>query len=248
MQIATWNVLHRIHAENWGDGPLERFPREADRIAAITSRVAEQIADGCTAICLQEVSGDQLASLRPAVPADAQLFVLRYPRVPRPKHAPISTLADPTEHLVTIIADDRAVRGTEAMVYPDDGGKGFLAVALAEGGGIVNTHVTFGDKRAGQLGYLGACASAIAGGPTVIVGDFNADRETVAAALGTHHTFAIPTEPALPTRPRPADKPSGKSQTIDHIIVRGGRAVDCAVVDIDGLSDHNLVVARITAG
>ena len=64
MLIATWNVLHRIHAENWGDGPLARFPREADRISLVTAPVIARLEAGWDVMALQEVSGDQLASLR----------------------------------------------------------------------------------------------------------------------------------------------------------------------------------------
>ena len=238
MDVATWNVLHRIHAENWGDGPLARFPREADRIAAITAHVVEQLAAG-RAVCMQEVSGDQLASVRAALPPAAQLFVLRYPRLPRPRRRPGggAILLDPSEHLVTALPGDMTIGGVEATVFSDDLGKGYLAVALGSGGALINTHVSFGDKRTGQLAQLGSVGAG-AGAPVVIVGDFNCDRDTACAGLGDGHDLAIPAEPALPTRPH-------KSLTIDHIAVRGGRAVACAVVDVDGLSDHNLVTATI---
>jgi hypothetical protein len=79
--VATWNVLHRVHAENWDEDVAVRWPREPERIAAVTARVAgraEQV------IALQEVSGDQLASLR-AGRAGRTIYALRYPRVPAPR-------------------------------------------------------------------------------------------------------------------------------------------------------------------
>ena len=195
-------------------------------------------------VCLQEVSGDQLASLRAALSPAAQVFVLRYPRLPRSRTTPTAdaTLLDPTEHLVTVIVGDYRVRGVDATVFADDGGKGFIAVELASGPAVINTHVTFGDKRDPQLRQLAAAARAIPGA-SIIAGDFNADRATVGAILGGELEIAIPTEPAIPTRPRATGQ--SRPQTIDHVIVRAERCGDCTVVDVDGLSDHTLVTVRI---
>jgi hypothetical protein len=35
---ATWNVLHRVQAENWGEDVAVRWPQEQERIAAVTAR------------------------------------------------------------------------------------------------------------------------------------------------------------------------------------------------------------------
>jgi endonuclease/exonuclease/phosphatase (EEP) superfamily protein YafD len=79
----------------------------------------------------------------------------------------------------------------------------------------------------------------------ILLGDVNADRATVGAGLLGDFVFAIPTEPALPTRPRTT---GSKSEAIDHVIVRGGTPVDATVLDVGGISDHNLVVARVKSG
>lgn len=61
MQIVTWNVLHRIHAENWREAVPDRFPIEAERLDRISQRVAGVLReDDDAVVCLQEVSGDQL--------------------------------------------------------------------------------------------------------------------------------------------------------------------------------------------
>ena len=79
MRVATWNVLHRIHAVNWREPVVVLQPDEPARIAEITRRIVALDAD---VVCLQEVSGDQLAALVLALPA-ATILSHRYPRVPR---------------------------------------------------------------------------------------------------------------------------------------------------------------------
>lgn len=242
MRVATWNVLHRIHAVNWGDGPLERFPREADRIDRITARVVEELDGGCDVMCLQEVSGDQLTSLRAALPDGVQVLILRYPRIPKLRDPGVpGPLSDPSEHLVTMVAGTAWASTVEGAVFPEDGGKGLLLAAWP-GGAVVNTHVTYGEKRVAQLASLAAAARAQSG-VVVLAGDFNADSATVGALLGGDFIIAAPVGSLLPTRPRTGD--ASKSQNIDHILVREGQSEVCAVVDVEALSDHNLVTARI---
>lgn len=231
--VATWNVLHRIHAENWGEAVARHHSDEAARIEAITARLCAHVED---VLALQEVSGDQLASLRDALP-DATIVTLCYPRVPRPRRGP-TALRDPAEYLVTI------VRGAATAILGeasrDDPGKGLLAVDVG-GVLVVNTHVTFGDARVAQLARLREVACAVEG-TAIVLGDFNADRSTVAAGLGDGFDVALAGADARPTRPRTgSDKPS----SIDHVVVRGGVIEAHAVLDAGGLSDHNPVVARV---
>lgn len=47
----------------------------------------------------------------------------------------------------------------------------------------------------------------------------------------------------MPTRPRPDG--ATKSTTIDHVFVRRATLLETTVIDVRGLSDHNLVVARL---
>jgi endonuclease/exonuclease/phosphatase family metal-dependent hydrolase len=246
--LATWNVLHRVHAENWGeDVPGVRRGEDA-RITAISGRVITWFAGGGDAVLLQEVSGDQLVHLRGALDPGATVVAMRYPRVPAPRAGTThrATLRDPGEHLVVVCRAGLAAREHAAAAFDDDPGKGYLAVELADTGAIlVSTHITYGSRLRGQLARV---ASVVAAGtaPAVIGGDFNADRATVGAALGIEHAFALAAEPALPTRPR-ADS-GGKSTTIDHVIAVRARPLEAAVVDAGGLSDHNLVTARVALG
>ncbi|HTJ35067.1 MAG TPA: endonuclease/exonuclease/phosphatase family protein [Dactylosporangium sp.] len=224
--VATWNVLHRVHAENWGEGPVARWPDEAARIAAVARRLAGRTE---RAVALQEVSGDQLAALRRELP-ERSVHAMRYPRVPRPRNG-ASALADPDEYLVLLV--DGAVEPVAAEAFTDDPGKGLLAVAM-DGVLVVATHVSHGAARAAELARLGDLARA-AGGPAVLLGDFNADAATVAADLGPGFTVAVLPEGAPPTRP------GGRTPNIDHVVVYGSRAGAASVEDAGGLSDHNIV-------
>ncbi|GAA4874427.1 endonuclease/exonuclease/phosphatase family protein [Kitasatospora terrestris] len=97
--VATWNVLHRVHAENHAGEMLDRWPAEADRITGVT---AEIVAMTEQVIALQEVSGDQLAALRAALPGGRTTHLLRYPRTPEPRRIP-TQLDDRAEHLVLLL-------------------------------------------------------------------------------------------------------------------------------------------------
>lgn len=234
LSVATWNVLHRVHAENWYEEVAARWPDESARTAAVAARVAGLDA---AVIALQEVSGDQLAALR-ALAGDRAVHTLRYPRVPRPKRVP-TVLRDRDEYLV-ILADPASVP-VFGEAFADDPGKGALVVRVAEFT-VIATHVT-GDRRgAGQLPALADLAGA---GPAVLLGDFNADRAAVAAALGPGFAVAEPPH-GVPTRPRAHG--AGKSQYIDHIVTRGAAAAGVRVLDAGGLSDHNPVCGVVSAG
>ncbi|MFF0771215.1 endonuclease/exonuclease/phosphatase family protein [Nonomuraea wenchangensis] len=232
--VMTWNVLHRIHAENWGADIPGRWPDESERIAAVTARIAgraEQV------IALQEVSGDQLASLRRALPGRT-VHVLPYPRVPAPRNGPCP-LDDPREYLV--LAVDGPARQIAAEPFEEDPGKGLLAVQTA-GILVIAVHVSSGQRSARQLERLAELA-ATSPEPVVLLGDFNTDRATVAAGLGPTFTVADLPPDALPTRPRTSGT---KSPFIDHVVVRGAEVGGAVVEDADGLSDHNLVHATVT--
>ncbi len=230
--VATWNVLHRVHAENWGEEVATRWPDEAVRIAAVTARLAgraEQV------IALQEVSGDQLASLRAGL-TGRDVHAFRYPRAPAPRHGH-SPLRDPGEYLV-LLADGPG-REVAAWSFADAPGKGALAVQTA-GMVFVTVHLSWGRRGAGQLAQL---AAAWPGHPVVLLGDFNAGRPDVASGLGPGFTVAALPPNARPTRPGP---PGAGPLWIDHVAARGG-VIDGAVVeDSGGLSDHNLVRSDIT--
>ncbi len=233
MKVVTWNVLHRIHAMNWSEPAIAPHSDEAARIAAITKRVIEFDAG---AVCLQEVSGDQLASLRAALP-DATFYVHTYPRVPRLYRAEgPSPLAEPNEQLVTIM-NRVPTRRSQSETYPTDKGKGFLLVELVDGLAIVNTHVSYGDHHAAQCGQLVSYVRSYAA--AVIVGDFNEERSICREQL-PGFAAAIPLV-EKPTRPR-AD---GRNDVIDHLFVAGCRATEVEVLPGRGLSDHNPVTALL---
>jgi len=138
--IATWNVLHRVHAENWAEPVIAAHPDERARVEAIASSVERLLLVNHTvaAIGLQEVSGDQLAALRARIADRATILAHSYRRVPRWKHPPSGTLRDRAEYLVVV------ARGPCELVlgetFAHDAGKGFLATLLVESGVmLVNT-------------------------------------------------------------------------------------------------------------
>ncbi|MEV4442011.1 endonuclease/exonuclease/phosphatase family protein [Streptomyces sp. NPDC049577] len=232
--VATWNVLHRVHAENWGEDVVARWPDESERVAAVAERLARRTEQ---VIALQEVSGDQLAALRDALPGRT-VHALRYPRVPAPRHGTCALRA-PEEYLV-LLADGPS-RQVGAAAFEDDPGKGALAVETA-GALVVATHVSGDRRRTRQLARLAELAAPAPGRPAILLGDFNADRGVVAAALGTGFDVADLPPDALPTRP---PTPGSTAQWIDHVVVRGGGTSSAAVEDAGGLSDHNLLRADV---
>ncbi len=230
--ITTWNVLHHVHAVNWGE--LLPALDEPARIEAIARRVQELLRFSF-AVCLQEVSGDQLRALQAA-----HVCSFALPRVPHPRKGS-SALGDPTEHLVVVSS---LVPGqvVEQRAFATDPGKGFVAVQLDSGVVIISTHISYGERAAAQLAELAGWVRAQAR-PIVIGGDFNADRPSVMAALGPGFTVAPPPQESRPSRPRSAA--AGKSQHIDHVIGHGVTTTETGVEDGGGLSDHNPVWSKL---
>ncbi|MFN0245649.1 MAG: endonuclease/exonuclease/phosphatase family protein [Kofleriaceae bacterium] len=233
--VVSWNVLHRVHAVNWSEPAIRHWTDEESRIRSVADYLVATTAD---VVCLQEVSGDQLALLRDV--EEGELFVTKHPRVPSFRRPTTESLRDAGEYLVTIVRDAgaRLVRGE---AFPTDGGKGFQRVELANRSTVINTHVSFGDKRTAQLARL-ATEAHQAPGLAILCGDFNADRDTCVTDLGSGWSAAVPLD-GLHTRPR--QTPSGKSQDIDHVFVHGGKALEAMVLDAEMRSDHNLLRARL---
>jgi endonuclease/exonuclease/phosphatase family metal-dependent hydrolase len=239
LRVTTWNVLHRVHAVNWGEEAIEGFTDESIRIARISETVRGWLASGTELVCLQEVSGDQLVSLRACAGNDITVAFHRYPRVPRCRGAGDAGLVDPTEHLVTLSVA-RDTRAVAAETFASDPGKGFLAVQVA-GVRVVCTHVTHGASGHEQLARLAAFARE-GRAPTVIVGDFNADAAAVQTGLGEGFVLAdLTREP--PTR---AATETSHARTIDHVAVLDGEIAAVRVHDREGLSDHAPVGATVT--
>jgi len=245
LHVATWNVLHRVHAENHNEGVVALHPDEAARAAAIAARVAEVMADGVVVVCLQEVSGDQRDALRRALPPGTGLFELVYPRRPKPRGAHVGRLRDATELLVTVVAPGLSAEPMASLVFPDDPGKGYLGVRVAGDVAVFNTHVSFGDRCPGQLARL-ATAVRSSALPAAVLGDFNACVHHIAAGFGADFASGDLPRGALPMRPR--SKPEGKDQHIDHVFARSARIGDVRVLSAHGLSDHNLLRASVETG
>lgn len=238
VRLATWNVLHRVHAENWGEAPLASFPDERRRIEGISAFVTSEIASGTAVMCLQEASGDQLASLRAAAGASVSVFVHRYPRVPKLRVTPASELEDPTEHLVTLVSSP--ARLVASATFDTDPGKGWLAVELEGGLVVINTHLSSGDRGPAQLALVAATARDL-GSPVAVAGDFNTQVDLVRAGLG--EGFVL-TDLAgqRPTRIATKDRPP---RTIDHVAALRCTIASATVLDGGGPSDHQPVRAEL---
>ncbi len=240
LRVVTWNVLHRVHAVNWNETPAFACPDERVRIAAISEKVARWLATDVDAVCLQEVSGDQLASLRSAVGDGAVVLEHTYPRLPRLRDGGAPVLVDATEHLV-VATKVAGARRHEARTFDSDPGKGLLAVDVGDGVVVVDTHVSFGERRAAQLEVVARVARAAAGG-AIVLGDFNARADVVRSALGGDVVISD-LAGSRPTRVPTAEHPAG--QTIDHVVVFGGAIASSTVLDGGGLSDHEPVLADV---
>ncbi|MFC0433882.1 endonuclease/exonuclease/phosphatase family protein [Kutzneria buriramensis] len=219
--VATWNVLHRVHADNWAEDVVGQWPDESKRIKAVADRVAELEEQ---VVALQEVSGDLLWALK--VIPNRTVHAMRYPRTPSARRVP-SPLYDSREYLVLL------VNGPSEEIdwdpFPNDAGKGALAVEV-QGHTIVATHVSWGDtKRPTQLALLREYE------PAVLLGDFNADGATVLRDLGPGYELAE----------LPWGATTRHDQTIDHVITNGVTATEARVLEADGLSDHRPVRATI---
>jgi endonuclease/exonuclease/phosphatase family metal-dependent hydrolase len=237
-RLTTWNVLHRVHAVNWKEAPVLAFPDERVRIERIAGKVAAWLADDVDVVCLQEVSGDQLASLRRAVGASVAVFEHRYPRMPvlRVKGPPV--LEDASEHLVTIVKD-RGAHQVDARTFATDPGKGLLAVSVGDAV-VINTHVSFGERRAEQLATLASVAREAPDG-AIVLGDFNATAAVVAAPFGAGVAISDLAGQG-PTRIATDEHPS---YGIDHVVAVHVTITSAAIIASDGLSDHNPVTAIV---
>jgi endonuclease/exonuclease/phosphatase (EEP) superfamily protein YafD len=237
--ITTWNVLHRVHARNWNERAIALHPDERVRVAAVARLVAARCTPG-SAICLQEVSGDQLAALRAALPEGAALFLHPYPRTPhlRVPDAGLE-LDDPTEHLLVIAYEP--ARAAAARTFASDPGKGLLAVEL-DGGAVVCVHVSFGDKRRDQLREIEATVRALTG-TVVVAGDFNATLAKVRDAWLPGAVYADLA--GQPLRTRRGAGSAGDDVDIDHVAVLRGEIVEADVLEDGELSDHRPVTAVV---
>lgn len=259
VDIVTWNVLHRIHAENHLDSTLARHPDEPVRIASITRHVEAWVRSQ-RIVCLQEVSGDQLASLRAELEGLAALFVHRYPRLPRLRKVEDSdrtVLQEPSEQLVTLVPRNWGARLSQVHTFGDDPGKGFLGVTVDDLFEVLNTHVSYGNKRQPQLGKLREVMARPPrpDWPMVLGGDFNATREVVEELFlakwpdeSPDRTLSVSRLPAEGPRTHPGE-PGEEGRDIDHLLLVApsdrGRLLGARVDDGGELSDHRPVVAEL---
>lgn len=235
LRLTTWNVLHRVHAVNWGEDAVEAFPDEGVRIARISELVSGWLQAGVSIVCLQEVSGDQLASLRARVAPGVVVLDHCYSRVPKRREPGPRLLTDPKEHLVVLSSlSDAHMRSSRT--FDSDPGKGYLEVAAGRMRALC-THVSFGARREKQLAVVAAVARS--GGPVAVLGDFNAEAQTVRASLGEGFALADLTG----ERPTRRATRSSLAHTIDHVAAVRGRITSARVLDGQGLSDHEPVEA-----
>ncbi len=235
LRVATWNVLHRVHAENWGeDHVVATFPDERIRVATIARAVAALLGDH-DAVALQEVSGDQFVALRAACPG-ASLAAFAYPRVPRSLRPGGTILDDPREFLV--VASPVAAAVVYAEVAAADDGKGLVAVRLGSGAVVVNTHVAGKDRGPAQARRV--CAYARERGAAALVGDFNMERDRLAEHAGD---LAIAAPLAGP--PTRQSAPSLPGKNIDHGLSATGTISVAGVLPGVYASDHRAVSFRV---
>lgn len=235
MRITTWNVLHRVHAVNWSEAPIERFPDERARIAAIADRIGSWLDGDVDAVCLQEVSGDLLARIRDAVGDRVQIFDHCFTRVPAFHDGRHAELDDPREHLVILVSGEDA-RFAGSSTFDTDPGKGYVGVAIGDLL-LVCTHVSSKERGPAQLEAL---ADVTKDAPRVVIaGDFNAPCELVSAHLGDGFVLSDVSEWTRIL----TDGRGGK--TIDHVAVRGVELISASVLDAGGVSDHQPVSAEL---
>lgn len=237
MKVMTWNVLHRVHAENYREPAVTQWPDESARVKAVSALVLKAVtADGCDLVLLQEVSGDVLNELRHRLPPELKICSHQVPRMPKLKVDTKASLYDSSEHVVVI--GPGTLQTVRAQTAADDGGKGFIAARVNEGLVAISTHVSWGSKGLAQLGALHQVISALPG-TVVLGGDFNADRDEVTRGLGDGYVVAE--APAGSRRTR--QSPDGEGADIDHLLVRGARWSDAQVAEHHGLSDHSPLIA-----
>jgi endonuclease/exonuclease/phosphatase family metal-dependent hydrolase len=239
VKVLTWNVLHRVHAENYGEPAVDRWPNEPERVHRVVDLVSRALrVDGFGAVLLQEVSGDVLQSLRDHLPMWAVLDH-PYPRVPRQKQ-PGAPMRDPSEHLVVVAPEGSTV--LRAQTFASDPGKGVLAVTVPSGLVVASTHVSWGPKGEAQLATLRELFHA-SSAPVCLGGDFNAEREVLVRAFGTE--VVVGTLPPSSPRTRPSEDATGGAD-IDHLLVRRAQLRDLRVLDHSELSDHRPIAATVT--
>ena len=241
MNVMTWNVLHRVHAENYREPVVTRWPEESARVKAVTALVLKAVtADRCELVLLQEVSGDVLNELHHRLPHSVKICSHQVPRVPKLKVPATLSLYDASEHVVIIGPAQLEV--LHAQTAADDAGKGLIAARVAEGLVAISTHVSWGSKGTAQLKVLQELMASLPG--TVVVGgDFNAERGQVTHGLGDGY---VVTELGAGSR-RTRQSPDGEGSDIDHLLCRGGAWVDAHVTDAHELSDHSPLVATLAA-
>ncbi len=235
----TWNVLHRVHAENYNEPTVTVWPDESARVNAITALVHKAVtAEACDLVLLQEVSGDVLNELRRRLPQDVKVCSHQVPRHPTFKKPTQTVLTDASEHVVVI--GPLSLTPIRAQTAADDSGKGLLAVQVTQGVFAISTHVSWGKKGVAQLQALQGLLKSLTG-TVVIGGDFNAERSVVSAQLGENLTV---TELAADS-PRTRSNPDGEGADIDHLVCRGAVWNDVHVVAHHGLSDHHPLIATL---
>ena len=147
---------HLERAASHPRGELERSPRhrvidERGRILAIAQTVSRSLENDVDVVCLQEVSGDQLAALRTHVGPSVAILHHRLARSPRLRGEGVAELADPSEHLVVLARDGSYARVRGGHTFENDPGKGMLVVEVRGRFVVVCTHVRHGERSSRAL-------------------------------------------------------------------------------------------------
>jgi len=242
MRVMTWNVLHRVHAENYSEPTVALWPDEAARVQAVVQQVCAAVSEqGCELVLLQEASGEVVVALRRCLPGSMSVHTHQVARMPQLKVKSTTSLSDASEHVVVIApGGSQPLRRQTAL---DDAGKGLLAVQVSEGLVAISTHVSWGQKGVGQMRALQELMKTLPG-VVIVGGDFNTERGEVTAHLGPDLLVTQLTADS----PRTRQNPDGQGSDIDHLVCRGAKWSDVHVVVHPGLSDHHPLFATLQLG
>ena len=257
INIATWNVLHIIHEINHNlstslvikDGSTFN---EKERTSNIYQKLLPLIENNYI-ICLQEVYGDLRDELNKNID-NYYIFEYQLPRIPKityPSLIDLQIYNNINEYLLVLIP--KIYNYTQQInVQYKDNGKSALVVIGENLPTIVNTHLPFKkDERINALTIL--YQSLIANtyiniNDLIIVGDTNTYFSTLSEEMKTigFDVMFIYLKNAIDTQ-LSLKKGQIKGKKIDYIIYTKNMIVsDVDVIDVNYISDHNIVISTLT--
>mmetsp|Transcript_20133 Transcript_20133/g.39913 ORF Transcript_20133/g.39913 Transcript_20133/m.39913 type:complete len:335 (+) Transcript_20133:59-1063(+) len=269
--IYSWNVLHRVHAQNYRIPEVQKWPDEPKRLEHVTGLILTYLRScqqPCV-ICLQEVSGDVLKALKSALATSKNILVFehqhrRIPRFWRP-NPQNEHVVEREEYIVSITKNCLGAQKTAGFTYRTDAGKSLLGIKFqvpvpardgseieqkhsCESVVLLNTHLRHGgspldeDHRDDQLRQLVQVRETAQGSSRVHV---------LAAGDFNSNVSGLPPEFMCSVRSR-GDFSLSRLRTrgtedIDQVFSFSSAAqiVNSRVIDVGLLSDHNLVSCSI---